>query len=200
MKPMQQPSLKSQRVTTYGGQGSAAFDGSATGRLETGVGRRDRQHAHLRKLRLGHVHLKVRNLNHSVPFYTRLLGLRLTERAGRYAFLSIGDEHHSVALEEVGGWSVNPSRRAIGVAHIAFEVPDRAAFTAMRNKLTAGHVPFISRNNGISLAIRFQDPDGNEIEIYVDRRHATGGKQSWGARWHIPLKLPREHVATFAAA
>lgn len=142
------------------------------------------QSSEMPALRLGHVHFKVRDLNRSVPFYTRILGLRLTEWVGRYAFLSTGVEHHSVALEEVGAWSVNPSRRAVGVAHVAFQVPDRATFAAMRKKLAAANLPFISRNNGISWAIRFKDPDGNEIEIYVDRRRSPGGTNLWGGRWH----------------
>jgi catechol 2,3-dioxygenase len=139
----------------------------------------------------------VRDLNRSVPFYTRVLGLRLTEWAGRYAFLAAGDEHHSVALEEIGAWAVNPSRRAVGVAHLAFEVPDRAAFAAMRKKLAQAEVPFISRNNGTSWAIRFKDPDGNQIEISVDRRHAPGGTLLWRGRWR-PNR--REELAPSLAA
>ena len=151
-------------------------------------------------LHLGHVHLKVRDLNRSVPFYTRLLGLRLTEWAGRYVFLAAGDEHHSLALEEVGGWAVNPSRRAVGVAHVAFQVPNRAAFAAMRQRLKEANLPFISRNNGISWAMRFKDPDENEIEIYVDRRHSPDGTQLWGGRWHGPLPRESEPAPMSAAA
>jgi catechol 2,3-dioxygenase len=140
-----------------------------------------------RALRLGHVHIKVRDLNRSVPFYTRIFGLRLTEWVGRYAFLATENEHHSVALEEIGAWTVSPSRRAVGIAHVAFEVPDRATFAQVRRKLSDGDVPFISRNNGISWAMRFKDPDQNEIEIYVDRRHAPGGATLWKGRSHGPL-------------
>lgn len=147
-----------------------------------------------RTLRLGHVHLKVRDLNRAVPFYTRILGLRLTEWVARYAFLAAGNEHHSVALEEIGAWAVNPSRRAVGIAHVAFEVPDRATFDRMRLKLSDEDVPIISRNNGISLAMRFKDPDHNEIEIYVDRRHAPDGAMLWKGRWHAPPNSADEIV------
>jgi len=143
-------------------------------------------------LRLGHVHLKVRSLNRSVPFYIRVLGLRLSEWTGRYAFLAAGEEHHSIALEEIGAWAMNPPRRAAGVAHIAFEVPDREAFASVRNRLLEANFPFISRNNGISWGIRFKDPDGNEVETYLDRRHAPGGTQLWGGRWHLPAQWDNE--------
>jgi len=151
-------------------------------------------------LRLGHVHLKVRDLDCSLPFYTGLLGLRLTERTGRYAFLAIGSEHHSIAIEEIGAWAVNPSRRAVGIAHIAFEVPDRATLGRMRRKLAEGHVPFISRNNGISWAMRLKDPDRNEVEIYLDRRHSPSGARLWGGRWYGPLDIEDEPTPTVSEA
>lgn len=171
------------------GHSIVSFDRHATRPTRSGGRRRFDPPPESPTLCLGHVHLKVRDLNRSVPFYTRILGLRLTEWVGRYAFLAAGGEHHSVALEEVGAWSVNPSRRAVGVAHVAFEVPDRATFSAMRKKLAAENLPFISRNNGISWAIRFKDPDGNEIEIYLDRRRSPGGAKLWGGRWHYPFEL-----------
>lgn len=77
------------------------------------------------KLRLGHVHLKVRDLSSSLPFYREILGLNLTERVGRFAFLALGEEHHSLALEERGQAAPPSSQRALGVEHIAFEAPDR---------------------------------------------------------------------------
>jgi catechol 2,3-dioxygenase len=152
------------------------------------------------KLRLGHVHLKVRDLNRSVPFYTRVLGLRLSEWAGRYAFLATGDEHHSLALEEVGGWAAALPCYAAGVAHVAFQVADEPDFAAMRKRLIEADLPIISRNNGISWTMRFKDPDGNEIEVYVDRRHSPGGTRLWGGRWHGPLSLEDQPKPRVAAA
>lgn len=179
-------------------QSIIAFDRRAARPLPIAEERDPR--AEPRKLRLGHVHLKVRDLDRSVPFYTRMLGLRLTERVGRYAFLAMGEEHHSLALEAIGGWAVKPSRRAVGVAHVAFEVSDRAAFVAMRRKLRDAMLPFQSRNNGISWTMRFKDPDGNEIEIYVDRRHAPGGGPLWGGRWHGLLPRESEPARRIASA
>jgi catechol 2,3-dioxygenase len=140
------------------------------------------------------VHLKVRDLDRSLPFYTDVLGLRLTERTGRYAFLAVGSEHHSLALEEIGAAAAASSRRTTGVAHFAFEVEDGAFFFRMRRKLLGKALPIISRNNGISWTMRIKDPDENEIEIYVDRRHAPDGATLWGGRWHGPLNLERSFV------
>ena len=187
------------KLNSNGRHSIVAFDRRGARPLPGSDRRRTHHRTKTRSLGLGHVHLKVRDLNRSVPFYT-MLGLQLTEWVGRYAFLAAGNEHHSVALEEIGKWAVNPLRRAVGVAHVAFEVPDRAAFAAMRKKLSDANVPFISRNNGISWAVRFKDPDGNEVEIYVDRRHSPGGTLLWKGRSHGPLESKDEPAPLIAAA
>jgi Glyoxalase/Bleomycin resistance protein/Dioxygenase superfamily len=69
--------------------------------------------AHTCSTRLGRVHFKVRDVNRSIPFYTNILGLRLTEHTGRYAFLGTDTEHHSVALEEFDALTIAPSRCAV---------------------------------------------------------------------------------------
>jgi catechol 2,3-dioxygenase len=177
-----------------------SFDRRAARPLNGADRRRTNHREKTRNLRLGHVHLKVRDLNRSVPFYTRMLSLRLTEWVGRYAFFATGSEHHSIALEEIGDWAVSPSRRAVGVAHVTFQVADRAAFTAMQKKLRDAEVPFISGNNGTSWVITFKDPDGNEIEVYVDRRHSPGGSKLWKGRWYGPLQSEDEPAPLVAAA
>jgi catechol 2,3-dioxygenase len=134
-------------------------------------------------MRLGHVHLKMRDLNRSIRFYTSVLDLRVTEDTGRYAFLAAGGEHHSLALEEVGAWAVAPSRHALGMAHLAFEVPDRVAFVAAHDRLWKASIPISCTDKGISWAMRFEDPDGNEIEVYLDRRKALDGTALWEGRW-----------------
>jgi catechol 2,3-dioxygenase len=179
-------------TTDHNGRTVMPFSTSRAGSSPSILDRWDLGAEKVAAVRLGHVHAKVRSLDRSVPFYTEVLGLRLTERTRRYAFLSVGSEHHSLALEEVGAWAVEPRRRAVGIAHFAFEVPDRAAFAAMRRKLSKASVPFISRNNGISWALRFKDPDGTEIEVYVDRRRSSGGATRWSGRWRRP---PHENEA-----
>jgi catechol 2,3-dioxygenase len=145
-------------------------------------------------MRLGHVHLKVRDINRSLRFYTSVLDLRLTEHTGRDAFLAFGTEHHSLALEEIGAWAVPPPRHAIGVAHVAFEVFDRAAFVAAHDRLLKASIPMICSDKGISWAIRFEDPDGNEIEVYLDQRKAFHGSALWEGRWQA-FEIPKPFAA-----
>ena len=150
-------------------------------------------------MRLGHVHLKVRDLNRSIRFYTSVLDLRVTEHTGRHAFLAAGGEHHSLALEEVGAWAVAPSRHAVGMAHLAFEVPDRVAFVAAHDRLWKASIPISCTDKGICWAMRFEDPDGNEIEVYLDRRKALDGTALWEGRWR-GFKIPKPFVPPLAAA
>lgn len=150
-------------------------------------------------MRLSHVHLKVRDLTRSIPFYTSVLGLRLSEHTGRHAFLATGTEHHSIALEEIGARAAAPSRHAVGMAHLAFEVPDRAAFVAAHDRLWKASIPISCADKGISWTMRFEDPDGNEIEVYLDRRKALGGTPLWEGRWHA-FKIPKPYAPSLPAA
>lgn len=130
--------------------------------------------------RIGHVHLKVRDLERSVAFYGRVLGLEVTERAGAgFAFLSGGDAHHELALQEVGEGADSPPRRSVGLYHTAWEVPDREAFADAREALAEVGVAARAVDHGISWALYFRDPDGQGIEIYLDRRDAPGGSERW---------------------
>jgi hypothetical protein len=102
-------------------------------------------------------------------------------------FFAAGAEHHSVALEEIGKLAIAPSRCAMGVGRVGFEVPDRAGFVAAYDRL----LPIISGDNGISWVMRFEDPDGNEIEIYLDRRKAPDGTALWEGRWQaFKIQMP----------
>lgn len=135
------------------------------------------------RTRIGHVHLKVRDLERSVAFYRRILGLEVTERAGHgFAFLSAGDAHHELALQEVGEGAGSPSRRAVGLYHTAWEVPDREAFADARDVLAEAGVAAQAVDHGISWALYFRDPDGQGVEIYLDRRDAPGGTERWRGR------------------
>lgn len=132
--------------------------------------------------RLGHVHLKVRDLDRATAFYRDLLGLAIRERVGaNYVFLSGSDVHHEVALQRVPGDAALPGRFDVGLFHTAFEVPDRRAFAdAYRRLRAAGLAPALV-DHRISWAMYFSDPDGNGLEIYCDTRGDPDGAERWDA-------------------
>ncbi len=128
---------------------------------------------------IGHAHLKVRNLPRSVAFYTRHFNLKVVEQVANYAFLSGGPLHHELALQALGDHAPLPQPNGVGLYHIAFEVPDQHAFVHAYQQLQADGVPVGAVDHGISWAMYFPDPDGNGLEIYVDTRHAPGGRSLW---------------------
>ncbi len=118
---------------------------------------------------LGHVHLNVRDLERSIEFYTEVLELSVVERHANYAFLSWGDRHHDVALQEVGE-DAEGSGPGIGLYHAAIEVPAAAGLKGVYERLQAREVAVSPVDHGISQAIYFDDPDGNGLEVYRDTR------------------------------
>ncbi|MBI2525881.1 MAG: VOC family protein [Candidatus Rokubacteria bacterium] len=120
---------------------------------------------------LGHVALFVRDLEAALHFYRDLLGLRETGRGkgGRIAFLSAGARPHDIALEVARGAGAPLPRGAPGLYHIAFRVgrsPDDLA-AARREVERQGLVPF-GEMAGAAPSFCVKDPDGNDIELYVD--------------------------------
>ena len=131
--------------------------------------------------RIGHAHLKVRDLDDAIAFYTRFFSLKLVERVGdRYAFLSGGDLHHELALQHIGPVALQPQAEGIGLYHIAFEVADRRSLALAYQALIEAGIPVTAVDRLISWAIYFDDPDGNGLEIYWDRRAEPGGTPFWG--------------------
>lgn len=132
---------------------------------------------------LGHVHLKVRDLERAIGFYSRVLGLRVTERVdAHFAFLSGGDAHHEVALQELGPEAAGPDPHGVGLYHVAFEVPDAASLATAYDMLVEAGIPVAAVDHAISWALYFADPDGNGVEIYLDRRRSPGGDALWHGR------------------
>ena len=117
---------------------------------------------------LGHVHLIVGDLDRAIGFYTKLLDLSVTEQHDSYAFLSFGDHHHDLALQERAdtGSSATDSR----LYHVAFELDSAAALGDAAGWLDDEGIAVDPVDHGISKALYFDDPDGNGVELYVDTR------------------------------
>ena len=123
-------------------------------------------------VRIGHVHLKVADLERALVFYRDVLGFELTQRYGdEAAFLSAGGYHHHIGLntwESAGGKP--PPSGSTGLYHLAIAYPTRAELTdALRRVLRAGIPLEGASNHGVSEAIYLRDPDGNGVELYWDR-------------------------------
>ena len=123
-------------------------------------------------LTVGHVHLKVAELERAIAFYRDVLGLEVTQRYGsQAAFLSAGGYHHHVGLNtwmSRGGKPASPG--ATGLFHVAFLYPTRSDLArAVRQVLACGVEFDGASDHGVSLAVYFSDPDGNGIELYWDR-------------------------------
>ncbi|MBI1731015.1 VOC family protein [Candidatus Acetothermia bacterium] len=122
--------------------------------------------------RIGHVHLKVANLERALNFYCGVLGFQLTQRYGKSAaFLSAGNYHHHIGLntwESLGGSP--PPAGSTGLYHFAILYPTRAGLAdALRRLNTAGiHLDGAS-DHGLSEALYLKDPDQNGIELYWDK-------------------------------
>src|SRR6184192_4721802 len=144
--------------------------------------------------KIGHAHLKVRDLQRSIDFYTRFLGLNVTEVVGNhYAFLTAGTYHHEIALQNVGPDAPRPPARGTGLYHVAFEVPDKRSFALAYQALSEAGIPVAAVDHYISWAIYFDDPDGNGLEIYWDTRTQPGGEKLWRGR---NVELPPEKLLT----
>lgn len=144
--------------------------------------------------RVGHVVLKVRNLEGAARFYRDVLGLKEVARAtfGRpMAFFSTGDNHHDIALLEVGPDAAVPDRNAVGLYHVALKIGDSLdELRAAKAHLEAhGLTQLRLTDHRVSQSIYLTDPDGHGIELYVDA-DPTIWRQNPGAVAHAaPLDL-----------
>ena len=120
-------------------------------------------------VRIGHVHLKVADLERAMKFYRDVLGFEVTQQYGRQAaFLAAGGYHHHIGLntwESAGGSP--PPRGTTGLYHHAIVYPTRAALAeALRRVMAAGIELEGASDHGVSEAIYLRDPDGNGVELY----------------------------------
>lgn len=129
------------------------------------------------RVRIGHVHLKVSDLDRALRFYSGLLGLELTQRYGDGAvFLSAGGYHHHIALnawESLGGSPPPPG--TTGLYHTAIVYPTRAALADALRRVLAAKIPLQgAADHGVSESIYLRDPDQNGVELYCDKP-----KEAW---------------------
>jgi catechol 2,3-dioxygenase len=123
-------------------------------------------------VRIGHVHLKVADLERAIGFYSGVLGLAITQRFGmQAAFLSAGGYHHHIGLNtwESSGGSP-PPRGSTGLYHVAIVYPGRPQLAdALRRLMAAGIQLEGAADHGVSEALYLRDPDDNGVELYWDR-------------------------------
>lgn len=124
------------------------------------------------RVRIGHVHLKVADLERAIAFYRDVLGFELTQRYGRQAaFLSAGGYHHHIGLNtwESSGGSPPPAGTT-GLYHMAILYPTRTELADALRRLLAAGIPLEgASDHGVSEALYLRDPDGNGVELYWDR-------------------------------
>ena len=134
-------------------------------------------------VRIGHVHLKVADLERSLAFYCGVLGFQLTQRYGPgAAFVSAGGYHHHIGLntwESRGGKP--PPRSSTGLYHVAILYPDRKSLADALRRLIEHQIPLDgAADHGVSEALYLQDPDGNGLELYVYRDPAEWPRDAKG--------------------
>ena len=145
--------------------------------------------------RIGHVHLKVADLDRSIAFYRDVMGFELQQKYGHSAaFLSAGGYHHHIGLNtwDSRGGTPAPSGHT-GLYHTAFLYPDRKALAAtLARVIEAGVQLDGAADHGVSEALYFSDPDGNGIEIYRDRDPADWPREVDGnlKMMNAPLDIP----------
>lgn len=142
--------------------------------------------------RIGHVHLKVADLERALGFYGGVLGFALTQRYGsQAAFVSAGGYHHHIGLntwESAGGTPPPPG--TTGLYHLAILYPDRAALADALRRVEAAGIPIDgASDHGVSEALYLRDPDGNGVELYRDRPEAEWPRNPDGTLAMVTRRL-----------
>lgn len=143
---------------------------------------------------VGHVHLKVADLERALAFYQGVLGFEVTQRIGKQAaFLSAGGYHHHIGLntwESAGGQPPPPG--STGLYHIALLYPTRSSLADALRRLRRYGIPLDgAADHGVSEALYLRDPDNNGVELYWDRPKDTWPRNTQGdlAMYTRPLDL-----------
>jgi catechol 2,3-dioxygenase len=142
--------------------------------------------------RVGHVHLKVADLDRAIAFYSGILGFDVMQRYGaQAAFLSAGGYHHHIGLntwESLGGSAPPPGHT--GLYHSAFLFPNRKALAQVLKRLVEAGYPLTgASDHGVSEALYLDDPDGNGVELYRDRPQADWPRAADGTLSMVTKRL-----------
>ena len=151
---------------------------------------------------IGHVHLKVADLDRAVAFYRDVLGFQVTQRMGdSAAFLSAGGYHHHIGLntwESASGRA--PAPGTTGLYHFAIRYPDRAALGDALRRLEGARIPLDgASNHGVSEALYLRDPDGNGLKLYWDRPRDEWPRAADGSLRMVTERLDLAAVRAAAA-
>lgn len=143
-------------------------------------------------VRIGHVHLKVADIERALAFYCGVLGFELKQRYGaQAAFIAAGGYHHHLGLntwESKGGGP--PPRGTTGLFHTAILYPTRSALAdALRRLVAAGIQLDGASDHGVSQALYLRDPDGNGVELYWDRPEAEWPRAADGSLEMVTERL-----------
>ena len=152
-------------------------------------------------VQIGHVHLKVADLDRSLAFYCDLLGFELKARMPGAAFIAAGDYHHHIGLntwESAGGSPPPPG--TTGLYHTAIRYPTRQLLgDALRRLIEAKHPLTGASDHGVSEALYLNDPDQNGVELYWDRPQADWPRSEDGGIEMITAPLDIESLLAAAA-
>ncbi len=150
------------------------------------------------RVRVGHAHLKVADLERSIAFYRDVLGFEVMQRYGNEAaFLSAGGYHHHLGLNT---WQSRngapPAPGTTGLFHVALLYPDRAGLADALRRLRSAGIPLDgASDHGVSEALYLRDPDGNGLELYCDRPEAEWPRGADGALAMFTRPLDVEALA-----